>query len=140
MDTSTILTFLGSVLLSLPGIWALYLQRRKTRAEADLLDAQTTQTLSSTALNLIKPLKDEIDELKAKADQLEKQVQALQDLIAKRDLYIVKLSDDLRRRDLLIEDWTRGIRILFEQLQAANITPLWTPNITIINNVPSHDS
>jgi peptidoglycan hydrolase CwlO-like protein len=140
MDTSTILTFLGSVLLSLPGIWALYLQRRKTRAEADLLDAQTTQTLSSTALNLIKPLKEEIDELKAKADQLEKQVQALQDLIAKRDLYIVKLSDDLRRRDLLIEDWTRGIRILFEQLQAANITPLWTPNITIINNVPSHDS
>jgi peptidoglycan hydrolase CwlO-like protein len=140
MDTSTILTFLGSVLLSLPGIWALYLQRRKTRAEADLLDAQTTQTLSSTALNLIKPLKEEIDELKAKADQLEKQVQALQELIAKRDLYIVKLSDDLRRRDLLIEDWTRGIRILFEQLQAANITPLWTPNITIINNVPSHDS
>jgi peptidoglycan hydrolase CwlO-like protein len=140
MDTSNILTFLGSVLLSLPGIWALYLQRRKTRAEADLLDAQTTQTLSSTALNLIKPLKEEIDELKAKADQLEKQVQALQDLIAKRDLYIVKLSDDLRRRDLLIEDWTRGIRILFEQLQAANITPLWTPNITIINNVPSHDS
>jgi chromosome segregation ATPase len=140
MDTSTILTFLGSVLLSLPGIWALYLQRRKTRAEADLLDAQTTQTLSSTALNLIKPLKEELNELKAKADQLEKQVQALQDLIAKRDLYIVKLSDDLRRRDLLIEDWTRGIRILFEQLQAANITPLWTPNITIINNVPSHDS
>jgi chromosome segregation ATPase len=140
MDTSTILTFLGSVLLSLPGIWALYLQRRKTRAEADLLDAQTTQTLSSTALNLIKPLKEELNELKAKADQLEKQVQALQELIAKRDLYIVKLSDDLRRRDLLIEDWTRGIRILFEQLQAANITPLWTPNITIINNVPSHDS
>jgi chromosome segregation ATPase len=139
MDTSTILTFLGSVLLSLPGIWALYLQRRKTRAEADLLDAQTTQTLSSTALNLIKPLKEELNELKAKADQLEKQVQALQELIAKRDLYIVKLSDDLRRRDLLIEDWTRGIRILFEQLQAANITPLWTPNITIINNVPSHD-
>jgi peptidoglycan hydrolase CwlO-like protein len=114
-------------------IAALIISWRKAPAEARHINSQAADTITDAAIQLIQPLKAQIEALEKKGDELEKKIETLQELLVKRDTYIVKLSDDIRRRDLLIEDFTRGIKILIDQLIAAKVTPLWTPNIAIID-------
>lgn len=123
----------GLVVAIIASISALIIAWRKAPAETRHINSQAAETITDAAIQLIEPLKQQVAELEKKGEVLEKKIETLQELLVKRDLYIVKLSEDIRRRDILIEDWTRGIKVLIEQLIAAKITPLWTPNIAVID-------
>ena len=85
----------------------------QTQANSDKAEADATETLTTIAINLIKPLSEEIDKLKARVDDLEKAYK-------KERTQRLALSKRL-------SDFREGIGKLIEQIKSMGLTPAWTP-------------
>lgn len=130
MEPSSILQALATLLALLTSSFMLWRSKKMLPGEQAGGDAgaarQYAEAAKLAAEQATGALK-RIDELELRYEKLEKKINELQCTLVVRDKLIIKLNEEIFRRDTLIEDWNKGIKTLISQLVAAKITPLWTP-------------
>jgi predicted nucleic acid-binding Zn-ribbon protein len=97
------------------------------RASGDADAAKKYAEVSGIAADQVRHALERIDTLEQRSSDMEDEVEGLQDSLAERDKCINVLNEEIRRRDNLIEEWTKGIRILVAQMRVAGLIPDWSP-------------
>jgi hypothetical protein len=110
--SDALLVFLGGLIGSLPGIYAIIAGRKKALAEASKTDAEASQIVSDTAMKMIQPLQAQIDRLEAKVAKVESNNEVLM-----RQVH--------EFRDLIRDLW-QGVLILAKQLESRGTPLAWS--------------
>ena len=102
MDTETlILSIVLALIATIPGIWALVAQRKKTRAEADNFTAQSAKLIQEASSGIIMRYKERIEELECEVKDLTARIVVLEEKL--QDAY-----DEIRRLDILNKKLNRN--------------------------------
>lgn len=109
--TELIYFIIGTLLASTPGLYGIFLQRKKYDASADKTNSDAMTNYS----RLLAEQTKQIGELMKRIDTLECEVS--------------DLKKENKRKDQIITKWQAGISLLLHQLSAENITPIWKPEI-----------
>lgn len=130
MNLSKILETLITLVALGASALALWKSRKTLPKEVAQIDANAAKTYAEVAdlagKQVAEALK-RIEDLEDKGAEFESRINELQTVVLKRDKCIDTLNADIQRRDALIKEWTRGIRILLAQLMQAQIIPAWSP-------------
>jgi hypothetical protein len=103
MSAESLSNLLLALIAALPGVFAIWQQRRKTRAEATKTHAEAAAAYEGMTIRLLA----QVEALQARVDKLER----------------------LRHKDrLLMRKWREGIEILITQLGSSGQTPAWQPD------------
>jgi hypothetical protein len=130
MELNSILQTIGTIItLSMAGfmLWRAKKMLPSEQAGGDAGAAKQYAEAAKLAAEQVTGALKRIDELEKRYEKLEEKFRNIQDTLVVRDKLIIKLNEELFRRDALIEDWNKGIKTLIAQLVAAKITPVWIP-------------
>lgn len=73
-----ILAIIIAVIAAVPGLWAVYRQKRRDNAAAEKDETEAVDNLSRSALALLVPYKERVSELEAQVDKLKWKVAELE--------------------------------------------------------------
>ena len=116
----TILTLAGSLIVSIPGILALIMQRRKQSAEVAEVIIKASEVLIKQYERRMAEMQEIADKHEVSMDLLLHKITTLEQELRRRDRLISE-------RDAYIEHLISGIRRLIGQLVAVDKIPIWTP-------------
>lgn len=105
-----------AVIMAIPGVLALYMQRRKEQAGVEQTEADAAGKVTGAALALIRPYQERMTEMQAELDKHDKTLSEL--LGCKRR--IDSMQQELR-------EWQDGVLILIQQLKDLGEIPQWKP-------------
>lgn len=118
-DTVTIAIISATVALlsSIPGVLALFAQRRKTKAEAKKTETDSAQIIQKLALDLIEPYKERVDELETTMESSNKKLKERID----------HLESSLQEAYNCLMEVADCAEKLHNQLAHLGVTPACTP-------------
>lgn len=107
MSEDIIVALIGMIGVGLGVLITAYFSRRKTKSEANKIEAEANEQIRETVMSLITPLNARIGQLEARVKKLESRVNRYM----RRILYLME-----------------GIRMLLVQIEDAHLTPVWQPD------------
>lgn len=110
-----------AVVAMIPGILALILGQRKMNAAVEKEKGDTADILTSTAMELLAPLKTRIQEMTEETVLIKSEIE-------KKNTTIQNLENQLIRAREVIAELESGIRQLSYQLKSMLVEPVWKPS------------
>lgn len=130
MEPNSILQTLGTIITLLTAGFMLWRAKKmlpSDQAGGDAGAAKQYAEAAKLSAEQVTGALRRIDDLELRGEELAEKFRNIQSTLVVRDKLIVKLNEEIFRRDALIEDWNKGIKTLIAQLVAAKITPVWIP-------------
>jgi peptidoglycan hydrolase CwlO-like protein len=137
MPDDIVKLILTGLLAALPGLIALFIQRKKTDAEtlktvrdADKVEADVAaqyKQMSAEQAKDIKYLREEIEKIKVELKAKDILIEELSQDLKKKSQTIEQLTRDIEKRDKIIADLLTGIELLYDQLRSNGEIPVWKP-------------
>ena len=130
MPLDKLLTTLGTLITLATAAFMLWRARKMQPAEYASTDAGAAKEYAEAAKMAAEQVMgslQRIDSLEKLGATMTEEVKGLHTTLLVRDKYIEVLNEELKRRDILIEDWTEGITILIAQIREGGGVPRWSP-------------
>ena len=108
---------MAALIGAVPGFLALVAQRRKQRAEIGKLKANTAESLTDTALDLVASLKEEMQQLHDRIKEQALEFDSLQGRLKNQTCELEKLQTKHDRMVRLMRELLEGIARLAKQVE-----------------------
>ena len=116
---------MAALIGAVPGLLALLVQRRKQRAEIGKLKANTAESLTDTALDLVTSLREEMQQLRNRIKEQALEFECLRERLKNQTGELEKLQTRLDRMVRLMRELLEGIARLAKQVEKLGGHPVF---------------
>ncbi len=117
MPTELWYAVMAALIGAVPGLLALLVQRRKQKAEIGKLKANTVESLTDTALDLVTSLREEVQQLRNRIKEQALEFECLRERLKNQTTELEKLQGRLDRMVGLMRELLEGIARLAKQVE-----------------------